>query len=83
MSAPHTNIERQRQRHRGPLIGISVALAVVAVLFLVFLGDAFATDSELLEGGTVAPQSVAPAPVAPDPVTTVPATPDPAAPPTN
>lgn len=32
MTAPNTNIEKQRKRHRGPLIGISVGLAFVACI---------------------------------------------------
>lgn len=34
MSAPDTDLERQKQRHRGPLMGMWIALAVVAVLFV-------------------------------------------------
>ncbi|MES2664502.1 MAG: hypothetical protein V4712_00280 [Pseudomonadota bacterium] len=26
MSAPHTNLEKQKRRHKGPLIGIALAL---------------------------------------------------------
>ncbi len=33
MSAPETNIEKQKKRHRGPLIGLAIA-AVFVVLIL-------------------------------------------------
>ncbi|MBL4917259.1 hypothetical protein [Szabonella alba] len=33
MSAPQTNLQRQKRRHWGPIVGITVALA-----FVVFLG---------------------------------------------
>lgn len=39
MSAPHTNLEKQARHHRGPLIGFIVVLAVVAGLFVWWLGD--------------------------------------------
>lgn len=34
MSAPQTNIERQKRRHRGPIAGISAGLAIVLLLVL-------------------------------------------------
>lgn len=34
MSAPHTDIEKQRRRHKGPLIGM--ALVVVFAVALIF-----------------------------------------------
>ena len=82
MSAPRTNIERQKQRHRGPLIGIILGLAVVAVLFFVFLGDSVTPEAELLDEGATAPLQTTPAPetTAPAPVTPETATPEPAAP---
>lgn len=39
MSAPNTNVERQKRRHRGPLVGILGGLAFVALLFILYLGD--------------------------------------------
>jgi hypothetical protein len=39
MSAPQTNVEKQERRHRGPLIGMALALAAVAVLAFVFLAE--------------------------------------------
>lgn len=43
MSAPQTNIERQKRRHRGPIVGIT--LGVVFVLLLV-LGYGWTTGEE-------------------------------------
>lgn len=37
MSAPKTNLEKQKKRHWGPLTGIVAVLLVVGVLFLAFL----------------------------------------------
>lgn len=37
MSAPETNIDKQVRRHRGPLYGIVLAVALVAALFGVLL----------------------------------------------
>lgn len=34
MSAPDTNLKKQKRRHRGPIIGITAVLVVVAVLLL-------------------------------------------------
>ncbi|MCC5970587.1 MAG: hypothetical protein JJU15_11580 [Pararhodobacter sp.] len=44
MSASKTNLQKQKRRHAGPLIGISLALAVGTVLFLGFL--AYNADTE-------------------------------------
>jgi hypothetical protein len=41
MSAPQTNPEKQRRRHRGPLIGITLVLIFVALIFVWWvLGEA-------------------------------------------
>jgi NhaP-type Na+/H+ or K+/H+ antiporter len=37
MSAPNTNLEKQKRRHRGPLIGMALALVFVGALFLGYL----------------------------------------------
>lgn len=34
MSAPDTNLKKQRRRHRGPLIGMAVAVTVASLLLL-------------------------------------------------
>lgn len=41
MSAANTNLETQKQRHKGPLVGIGLVLGVVAVGFVVFFGTQF------------------------------------------
>jgi hypothetical protein len=50
MSAPNTNIDRQKQRHRWPLIGIGAAMlfgALIAVLIAFdATGDAGSTPPE-------------------------------------
>ncbi|MFN4130663.1 MAG: hypothetical protein ACK4GC_12750 [Paracoccaceae bacterium] len=38
MSAPQTNIEKQKRRHRGPLIGMIVAVIAVVIGFVWWLG---------------------------------------------
>ncbi len=46
MTAPDTNIERQRRRHWGPIVGIVLALAVAVVAGFYFTGaDPVATDA--------------------------------------
>ena len=72
MSAPNTNIERQRRRHRGPLLGITLAVVFVLALFALWLTGQI--------GSTTAPAAV-PAPAAPvesAPPAAAPATPAPA-----
>ena len=42
MSAPNTNLDKQKRWHRGPLVGMAAVLCFVAVLltaYLVFLAD--------------------------------------------
>lgn len=41
MAAPDTNLEKQKRRHRGPLIGMGVSVVFVAVLLFWLFG----TDS--------------------------------------
>lgn len=36
MSAPQTNIERQKRRHKGPLIGMIAAVVLALGLFFAF-----------------------------------------------
>ena len=43
MSAPETNVEKQTRRHRGPLVGIAVAI-VLAVAALVVVSMLSGTD---------------------------------------
>lgn len=48
MSAPKTNIERQKNRHRPVLIGIAGVLIFAAVVFL-FNMDAALEDADLVD----------------------------------
>lgn len=40
MSAPHTDVEKQEKRHKGPLTGMAIVavFGVLLILFLVFIG---------------------------------------------
>ncbi|WP_103333681.1 hypothetical protein [Pseudotabrizicola formosa] len=38
MSAPQTNIEKQKRRHRGPLIGMIVVVLAVGLYYLWWVG---------------------------------------------
>lgn len=46
MSAPDTNLEKQKRRHKGPLGGIRLALLFAALLFVGFLIWTFAQGDE-------------------------------------
>ena len=75
MSAPQINPDRQRRRHRGPLIGIVVALIFAGLLFVIFLGDATAPEDSLLGEGatTTVPATETPAVPATEPPVPAPA----------
>lgn len=46
MSAPQTNIEKQKKRHRGPLIGMAlVAIFGVGMIFFWLMDEAASTDA--------------------------------------
>ena len=38
MSAPNTNIEKQAERHRGPLSGMAIGLMFAGILLLGLIG---------------------------------------------
>lgn len=51
MSAPETNLEKQKKWHRGPLAGIALALVFVVVLTVAFvLGSAEQAPEVRLDG---------------------------------
>lgn len=52
MSPPDTNVEKQTKRHKGPLAGIPLAIAIAAVVFVAFLAwSAFTgTDTSGAQG---------------------------------
>ena len=37
MSAPDTNIEKQKQKHKPALSGLKISVGVVALLFVAFI----------------------------------------------
>ncbi|WP_208352444.1 hypothetical protein [Pseudaestuariivita rosea] len=41
MSAPDTNVEKQRENHRPPLIGIALVVVFALVLLTLLLGWTF------------------------------------------
>jgi hypothetical protein len=45
MSAPRTNIKKQRRRHWGPLLGIAIAITVATLLFIWMVGRVADTDT--------------------------------------
>lgn len=46
MSAPQTNIEKQKRWHRGPLIGMAVAVIFgVAMIFFWLMDEAASSDA--------------------------------------
>ncbi|SEN08074.1 hypothetical protein SAMN05216227_100750 [Pseudorhodobacter antarcticus] len=51
MSAPNTNIERQKRRHKGPLLGLAALLIAVSLIFVLFLGNETSPDTSLLGEG--------------------------------
>lgn len=44
MSAPRTNIEKQRRRHVGPLVGLTIILVAVSLLFFGYMAYHADTD---------------------------------------
>lgn len=54
MSAPKTNIEKQKKRHFGPLLGMIgvVAAAIIVMLVLTFVSDDISGQE------TVIPQTI-------------------------
>lgn len=47
MSAANTNLETQKRRHKGPLVGIGLVLGLVAVgFFLVFFSGQFLSGTD-------------------------------------
>lgn len=39
MSAPNTNIDKQKRRHWGPLIGMAVVVAFGLMMIMMWLGE--------------------------------------------
>ncbi|TGD64007.1 hypothetical protein EYC08_11270 [Tabrizicola sp. WMC-M-20] len=49
MSAPQTNIDKQKRRHRGPLLGMIVVVIAVGIGFVWWLGYE-AAESDPVQG---------------------------------
>ena len=56
MSAPMTNIEKQKSRHSGVLRGMAIATGFVALLFGAFYFSA--TDDDPTDDGVTTPAAV-------------------------
>ncbi len=68
MSAPHTNLETQKRRHRGPLIGMAL-VAIFGVALIVYWQFEEAAEGNSPTSDTVQPETgtePASAPVAGD-----------------
>lgn len=66
MSAPEVNIEKQKRRHRGPLIGMAVVVLFVVVLIIYWPSEEAPTDlpqgTDLEIEGQGSPNSTEPQP---------------------
>ncbi len=60
MSAPDTNIEKQKKRHSAPLLGIGAAVVVGVVAIGIWLawaaGEGNTPREATPEGGVIAPE---------------------------
>lgn len=45
MTAPDTNLKKQKKRHKGPLIGMAVAVTVAVVFLFWMLSQNLVTDT--------------------------------------
>ena len=51
MSAPNTNVEKQEENHKGPLVGMRMVLVYAAILLAAFLAwTAYNGDGAEVEG---------------------------------
>lgn len=66
MSAPQTNIEKQKKRHWAPLIGMALAALFGVLLILYWIGEEVAgSDPERPAEGTTSQPTAAPNEVIP------------------
>ena len=63
MSAPQTNIDKQKRRHRGPLVGMAVVVTFVGLLLFWWLGQE-ASQNDVNPGAQALPEGT-PTDVAP------------------
>jgi len=68
MSAPQTNIDKQKRRHRGPLIGMIAVVTFALTLLFFLMADTADTDGQIdigpasIDGNAASPvDSTAPA----------------------
>lgn len=52
MSAPDTNIEKQKRRHRGPLVGMAIGVGFALLLLLGLISWLAANGESPAETGT-------------------------------
>ena len=70
MSAPDTNVEKQSRRHKGPIIGIALAVAFGGLMALLMTGTSIFRGEEpeganvQIDGRTGAEEPVESAPAA-------------------
>ncbi|MEL6957621.1 MAG: hypothetical protein AAGL89_01560 [Pseudomonadota bacterium] len=60
MSSPDTNLDKQKSRHWGPLIGIAVALAAAVIAMVYFISaDPVSNDAADPDGTPAAVEDAA------------------------
>ncbi|MFN3724491.1 MAG: hypothetical protein ACK4VZ_15785 [Paracoccaceae bacterium] len=64
MSAPNTNLEKEKRRHRGPLVGMIAAVVIVILGFVWWLGQE-AAQTDIAPGPQTIPQGSPAAETAP------------------
>ena len=70
MSAPHTDVEKQKKEHRAPLLGIravvlwSVVLLILLVLFIFLTGNDPSGSEQVVDGRTGEVEEAGTAPAA-------------------
>lgn len=62
MSAPRTNLEQQRRRHWGPLVGIAVVAIFAVGIIMYWIGEEAANSNPPAPAGTEARTPDQPAP---------------------
>ena len=73
MSAPQTNLDKQKRRHRGPLIGMIVVVAfALTLLFFQMMDTAEQGQPTDSQGGSIDGRTGAPSEENPPTVPTVP-----------
>ncbi|PVA06835.1 hypothetical protein [Thalassorhabdomicrobium marinisediminis] len=50
MTAPKTNVEKQKRNHWGPLIGIAVVIVFASIMALIWAGGDPITEEDAQDG---------------------------------